>query len=362
MKGMTGMKKFEHGGNIYQENSEKEWLDFSANINPLGLADNVQQKLQAEIASVVNYPEPYGKKLKQAIAVHYNISADEIIAGNGASELLYLFFQTERPRRVLIPVPTFSEYERAALSARCKVNYFSLAAENDFRFDWNKLIGVLPVTDCIILGNPNNPTGTLITRNELVHLLEEMRGSKTWLVVDESFIDFLQYDTRYTVRDLVKEYPNLLVIQSLTKFFALPGLRLGFGVGSPELIERLEQGKDVWSVNLLAQKAGIAALTAKEYQQKSRQFVIDESRWLYKELSNIEGVKPIQPSVNFILSNIKASGKISSEVANKMREYGILIRDCANYPGLDDSYIRVAVRSRTENCKLIEALQAVLAK
>ncbi len=353
------MEKFEHGGNIYREDVPAgDWLDFSANINPAGLAPSVRAALLAAVDDVINYPDPEARELKAALAERYNVPAEQLVLGNGAAELFYLFLQTVRPRRVLLPVPSFSEYERAALAARCKVSCFALSAENDFRIDWEEMLAALPVTDCIILGNPNNPTGTLVTRNELVRLLEAIKDGTQWLVVDESFLDFLLFDSRYTVRDLVAEYPRLFVVQSLTKFYALPGLRLGFGVAQEELAKRLNAGKDVWNVNLLAQKAGVAALADTEYQQQSRQQLIEEMQRLYKRIDGLRGIKAFQPSVNFMLLDVSGTGLSGSEFTARLRARGILVRDCANYTGIeDDCYVRIAIRWPEENDRLLAVLE-----
>jgi len=353
------MEKFEHGGNIYRDGLPAGgWLDFSANINPAGLAPSVREALLASVDDVIRYPDPEAKELKAALAERYNVPAAQLVLGNGAAELFYLFLQTIRPRRVLLPVPSFSEYERAALAASCKISFFALSAENDFRFDWEELLAVLPVTDCIILGNPNNPTGTLVTRNELVRLLEEIKDGTQWLVVDESFLDFLLFDSRYTVRDLVAEYPRLFVVQSLTKFYALPGLRLGFGVAEENLAARLNAGKDVWNVNLLAQRAGVAALMDTEYQQKSRQQLIEEMQRLHKGIDGLHGIKAFPPSVNFMLLDVSGTGLNSSEFTAKLQARGILVRDCANYTGIeDDCYVRIAIRQPEENDRLLAVLE-----
>ncbi|MBE6074757.1 MAG: threonine-phosphate decarboxylase [Selenomonas ruminantium] len=353
------MEKFEHGGNIYRDGLPAGgWLDFSANINPAGLAPSVREALLASVDDVIRYPDPEAKELKAALAERYNVPAAQLVLGNGAAELFYLFLQTIRPRRVLLPVPSFSEYERAALAARCKISFFALSAGNDFRFDWEELLAVLPVTDCVILGNPNNPTGTLVTRNELVRLLEEIKDGTQWLVVDESFLDFLLFDSRYTVRDLVAEYPRLFVVQSLTKFYALPGLRLGFGVAEENLAARLNAGKDVWNVNLLAQRAGVAALMDTEYQQKSRQQLIEEMQRLHKGIDGLHGIKAFPPSVNFMLLDVSGTGLNSSEFTAKLQARGILVRDCANYTGIeDDCYVRIAIRQPEENDRLLAVLE-----
>ena len=356
------MKKFVHGGNIYEPSpAQGKWLDFSANVNMLGLAPSVRTAIEEGVGQVVHYPDPEARELKQAISQHYHLPMDQIVLGNGAAELFYLFFQTIRPRRVLLPVPSFSEYERAAVAACCQVNYFALAEDQDFRLDWESFLEAVPAADCIVLGNPNNPTGALITHSELEHLLSELKVGSQWLVVDESFLDFLSDDSRYTVRDLAAAYPQLFVVQSLTKFYALPGLRLGFGVAAPELVQRLEAGKDVWNVNCLAQRAGAAALADADYQQASRQQLAAAAQQLFTGLAGIAGLRPLNSSVNFILIDIRGTGRTSTELTALMRAQGILIRDCANYPGMDgQSYVRTAIRTPAENQRLLNALEAVI--
>lgn len=353
------MKKFEHGGNIYENQpGGKAWLDFSANINPLGLATSARDAIESSIGDLIHYPDPEAKELLGAIAEHYNLPLEGLVAGNGASELFYLFLQTVRPRRVLLPIPSFSEYERAALAARCQISYFQLNSEEDFRIDWADFMGALPVADCVILGNPNNPTGSLLMRNELVRALEMIKNGNQWIVVDESFLDFLAYEDRYSVRDLTAEYPRLFVVRSLTKFFALPGLRLGFGVACEELAKRLKAGKDVWNVNLLAQKAGTAVLGDREYQRQSRAFITAEAQYFYQRIARCSGIHAYQPSVNFILLDVSGLGITSMKFAARMKEKGILVRDCANYPGLDgQSFVRIAVRQRADNEQFLQALE-----
>lgn len=353
------MERFEHGGNIYAAGGQV--VDFSANINPLGLAPSVREAIVAGVDEVVHYPDPEARELRAALAERYNVATEEIVLGNGASELFYLFLQTVRPRRVLLPVPSFSEYERAALASRAKVNYYNLQADLDFRIDWDNFIGALMSSDCVILGNPNNPTGTIITRNELIHLLDELKGGEQWLVVDESFLDFLLYDSRYTVRDLVAEYSHLFVVQSLTKFYSLPGLRLGFGVANRNLAAKLNAGKDVWNVNLLAQRAGVAALKDIDYQQRSREEIASLSAALVGELAKLSGIRVQQPSVNFIMLDVLDTGYTSTELCRELLAEGVLVRDCANYAGIDGEYIRIAVRTAAENTKLIAALKNILA-
>ena len=353
-------RRFAHGGNIYDAAPDGgEWLDFSPNINPLGLSEKVRQAIENEIGNLVHYPDPAARVLKQAIAKHYGVPLEEIVLGNGGAELFYVLFHTVRPKRVLLPVPSFSEYERAALSAGAEVVYFSLREEDDFHLDEEALCAQMEAGDCLILGSPNNPTGQRVTRSALEHVLKEARQKDVLTVVDESFMDFCADAAEFTARRLVAEYDRLVVVQSLTKFFAIPGLRLGFAVASQTLAERMDAAKDPWNANSLAQAAGVAALADEEYQRRTMAWLSVEREFLFSALSALHGVKAYPPTVNFILLRLAPSWGNASAFCALMRGKGILLRDCSNYPGLDDTFVRVAVRTREDNERLLEAFRRI---
>ena len=355
------MQEFEHGGNVYLAQSPTgSWLDFSANINPLGLAQSAQKAIAESIGSLIHYPDPEGRELKQAISVHYNVPEANICLGNGAAELFYVYFHTVRPKKVLIPVPSFSEYERSARGAGVEVKRLFLQEEKSFSLDLDGICQEMADCNTVLLGNPNNPTGELLKRDFVTEVVKEAKKRNIDVLVDESFLDFRQDRLEYSVLNLVNEFDNLLVVSSLTKFYAIPGLRLGFGAASQELVHQLDFNKDPWNVNLLAQKAGVAVLADKAYQNESRNLLKDEIKWLYNRLLDIPGLTVYEPRVNFILLNLTKCGITSRELSKAMRDKGILIRDCSNYPGLDENYVRVAVRNREENVKLVKALNDCL--
>lgn len=355
------MEKFIHGGNIYEEQApDGEWLDFSANINPLGIAAGVRVAISDSIDGLVNYPDPVGAAAKAAIADYYGVPVGKVILGNGAAELLYIFFHTRQPKNVLLPIPSFSEYERAARAGRTEIVYHKLAEADGFMLDAERFIKSLPFMDCAIIGNPNNPTGTLLGSDELEKIMSAARKTGTLIVVDESFMDFRSDAAEHSARSLLAGYDNLLILQSLTKFYALPGLRLGFALAPAGLREQMELQKDVWNMNYLAQKAVVAALADKEYQEKSRLAVKTEQEYLTAELGKLSGVKLFTPTVNFILVDIRNTGFTSTELTAKMKAKGILIRDCSNYPGFDGGYIRVAVKGHEDNKCLIKAFKEIL--
>ncbi len=356
---------FVHGGNVHAWARESGGeltgiLDYSANINPLGLADSVRKAITQSIELLVHYPDVEATMLKAAISNHYHVDVSCITAGNGAVELIYLLAHILRPKRVLIPAPTFSEYERAAKAAGAAIEYAYLSAEDDFAIDVDWLCTHLTGVDMVFVGNPNNPTGTFLTASQIERLLLTAKQAGVVVVVDESFMDFIVGDQDYTCRPLLGQYDNLVIIHSLTKFYAIPGLRLGFALAHPGLTAKLHAAKDPWNVNLLAQAAGVAALADTEYQTKSREIVNCEKKLLYARLKALKGVKPFVPSVNYILLDINASGYAAPQLRQLLAKQSILIRDCSNYPGLSANYVRVAVKLEEQNKILLHWLEQVL--
>lgn len=356
-----GIEKFVHGGNVYAPSPSGVWLDFSANINPLGLAPAVRAAIAENIDGVVNYPDPEARELKTALSEHYQVPKGRLVLGNGAAELFYLFLNTVRPKSVLLPVPSFSEYERSALAAGAEVEYFPLSAASGLRLNMEILsqAAMRSGAEVVIAGNPNNPTGQLLETSDIEGFLRgtAAMAKPPWLLVDESFLDFRRDGELYRARGLLETYGRLFIVQSLTKFYALPGLRLGFGIGSQELVRRLELGKDVWNVNYLAQKAGTMALMQREYACDTVKLVEEEGRFLFERFSAIRGIAPYPPTVNFLL--LRLEGRRSMDFTAAMRQHGVLVRDCSNYSGFDEYHVRVAVKSRQDNEKLLAAATEV---
>lgn len=353
-----GKPRFVHGGDVYTGGSPRgQWLDFSANINPLGLADSVKKAIVDNIDGLVHYPDPRGRELKEAVGRWCGVETASVVLGNGAAELFYVYFHMKRPRRVLLPVPSFSEYEKAALCAGAEVQYFFLPEQDGFRLDFHRLAEAMEGCQTVVLGNPNNPTGNLLLRTDLEDFISLAARAGVDVMVDESFLDFRRYKALYSLCDLAEQYPNLLIISSLTKMFAFPGIRVGYGIANPRLVQELEFHKDVWNVNSLAQAAGVAALGDVVYKEKTLQHTEETVAWMYKALSGIPGVRVYPPAVNFVLLNLADTGLNSGQLVAAMRQKGILIRDCANYPGLDERFIRVAVRGQEENALVVQALR-----
>lgn len=356
------VKRFEHGGNIYQavrSLDKKELLDFSANINPFGLSELVRKAISDNIDKIVHYPDASAYELRKQICEFYGIHDRMLMLGNGATELLYLMCHILKPKKVIIPVPSFLEYEKAALSDSAIIDYFYLFEHDVFELDFDLLAERVEENSVVFLGNPNNPTGKLLELEKITSFMEKIKDYNCTVLVDESFIDFVKDAQQHTCRKLCFEYKNFYILHSLTKFFAIPGLRLGFGIFAPWLVEKMEQATDCWNVNTLAQAAGVAALTDKQYIKESKKSIIDLRQQLIGLLIDIGGIRIFPSLVNFLLLDISGFGINSIKLKSLLANRGVLIRDCSNYPGLDNRYVRIAVRSSEENKKFAEILKEV---
>jgi threonine-phosphate decarboxylase len=360
---------WDHGGDIYGAARylgcrPEEILDFSANISPFGLPPSVRRAIIENLDCVINYPQPGNPDLVSAIAGYLNVREENIIPGNGATELIYLTVRAINPGKALLVAPCFSEYERALQAVRSRVDYFYLREENEFILDVKGLLNRMSDDyDMFILCNPNNPTGTVIGLHEMERIIKGAVDKGIYVVIDEAFMDFIAEEDRYSVIRLIGEYKNLVVIRAFTKFFGMPGLRLGYGLVSSRVLKLgMESIKEPWSVNLLAEKAGIAVLQDKGYINGIREWIARERDFLYRCIQGIGLLKPYRSFANFILFRIDGEDINSGALKKLMLERGILVRDASNFEGLNDKFIRVAVKSREANLSLINALKEIMGK
>lgn len=354
------MTKSIHGGNTAEISrkygiNESNLVDFSANINPLGLSKEVKKAMINAIDKVEKYPDITYYNLINSISCYEGIDRKKLFLGNGAAEVIFNVVRGLKPKKVLIPAPTFGEYEEATLSINGKVEYYNLNEINNFELEedlLNKLEGV----DMLFICNPNNPTGVLTSCEYIEKIAKEALKTNTIVVVDESFLDFLEDDSNYSCIDILDKYENLIIIKSLTKFFAMPGIRIGYGISSNiNIREKINKVTIAWSVNVVAAESVIVALKEKRYIEESKRFIKEEQEYLYNKLKLFKDLKVFKPSVNFIMFKVLRDIDLKTILIQK----GILIRSCDNYEGLDNSYYRVAVRTRKENDILIDKLKAV---
>lgn len=354
-----------HGGDIYIASKEygykiEDIMDYSANINPLGVPQGLKEKIIASIDQLVNYPDPDCTVLKEAISQYLKISEENIIVGNGASEIIFLLFEVLAPKKVMIPAPSFSEYAQAAARNGAEVSYFRLKEEQDFKLDIQELMQQMTEeVDAIILCNPNNPTSTLVSREDLLNLLEHASKKNIQLIVDEAFIELTDGANANSMIEYMKENDNLFVVRAFTKLFAIPGLRLGYGVGNVKTIKRLWEKKLPWSVNGLACCVGEYLGESSNYLEKTKTWITQEKLWFYKELQELEGMKVYKPETNFILLKLLDKGMNSWKLKEQLAQKGLLIRDASNFVFLNDRFIRVAIKDRQSNIKFLRTFTEI---
>ena len=345
-----------HGGDIYtavEVLKNKDIIDFSANINPFGVPDLVCKAINENIDSLVNYPDPYNRKLRKALSEFHNIPIENIVCGNGGADIIFRTAKALKPHHALIPIPSFSEYEEALKETECKITYFNM--QYPFRSYENISEEIQKnCYDFLVLCNPNNPTGTLISPVTLHKILDISYAKGIFVLLDECFCDMTEEN-----QTLIKEYniyPNVLILKSLTKMYAIAGLRVGYGISyDKKLIEKIRCTGQAWSVNTLAEIAGCTALKDTEYKKRFLEFLYKEKIYLYKGLKEL-GFDVWYPNANYIFFY---SGSIT-DLDKQLLKYRILLRNCNTYRGLETGYYRTAVRTHKENEYLLSCLNEIV--
>ena len=343
-----------HGGKIPVKNSDHNIIDFSSNITPLGIPNSVKLIIKKNLDKIQFYPDPKSENVISSLEKYTHLSKSNIIVGNGAIEILYnfCFAFLSKTTKVLIHVPTFQEYETAVKLSNCKISYFkSLNLSTNI----DSFISQIPKSGCIFLCNPNNPTGELLSKKELLSIIIVAKKLKTIVFIDECFIELVPKSNESLI-SYVKKYDNLFILRSLTKSFGLPGLRIGYACGSKEIIKILQKIKIPWSVNSLAQDAANVVIKNTSHLKKSNIIIKKELKYLEDNISILNGFECISSSTNFILIKTKYD---STKLQTKLLKNKILIRDCKNFRGLDNHYIRIAVKSHKDNVKLVKALEKI---
>ncbi|WP_224959980.1 threonine-phosphate decarboxylase CobD [Geomonas subterranea] len=354
----------EHGGNVFAVArnlglAPERIIDFSASINPLGMAPGVREALTASLDRLLHYPDKGAAELKQALAAYHGVDSSSIAVANGSTELIHLLPRTFPGRKALVVAPAFAEYALALERAGWQVDYFLLAPDDDFVLRLPELAHALGAGyDMLFLCNPGNPAGNLLPQREVAGVIDLCRESGTFLVLDEAFIDFCEEES---AKHLVLGNPRAVLLRSMTKFFGIPGLRLGYAIAAAETVAQIVAQQDPWSVNTAAQVAGIASLADAEYCRRTRSYVDGERVRLAAALADIPGLRVFPGRANYLLVRILREGVTAGVLRKALLAKGMLIRDCSNFQGLDQSFFRVAVRLKEENDLLLRALAAELA-
>ena len=382
-----------HGGNIYKifrEKNIKEILDYSSNINPYGIPESLKKRITENLEILERYPDPDYIELRQKLAHLNKVDVSNIILGNGATEIIFLFMKVINPKKILIAAPTFGEYERAAKATervedsiilgnsnkkkddekssgkqKIEIEYFELKESDYFKLNIHNLKNELEKKyDLLIICNPNNPTGKFLKLSETEQILKECNKYNTKLFIDEAFIDFLKDGMKESIINTKENKQNLFVTRAFTKFFAMPGLRLGYGIYFDKKLEkRISEKKEPWSVNNIAEMAGLTVLNDTKYIEETLKWIAEEKTYVYEKLNEISGIKPYKTEVNFITVKIEDNfilkGLNVKILREKMLEQGILIRDASNFNFLDERFFRLAIKDRENNDRVIETLKKI---
>lgn len=356
-----------HGGEVYDKEIE---LDFSVSLNPCGCPDKVKNALSGAICDVDKYPDMSQQRFREAVARAE--SADEIlpeniIGGNGASELLAAIVNMLRPKKALLPVPSFYGYIHAIGMAKdCQVVTYKLSEDREFELDERFVEEIAADIDFVILGNPNNPTGKCIKRSVLEAIIKKCKETETALVVDECFFRLSDHGT--SARTYLDSYDNLYVVDAYTKLFSIPGVRVGFCLSQPENIEKLRRFLPEWNMSLFAQTAGIACaeMISENFMDVTAETIKKEREYLDSELRKL-GIKVFDSDTNFILIKVPDDLKPSinhnemfgASLYDALLEKRILIRDCSTFDGLSCGFYRIAVKDHESNIRLLDALSDV---
>lgn len=354
------MKGLGHGANVDNMakkfgKNENDIIDFSSNVNPHIISDLGKYVLEG-LEKSRSYPDINYTNLRNNISDYIKVDSELIIPGNGATEIIYLLMKSIK-RRLAILNPTFSEYGRGAKLNNLEIIDFHLKEENNFSIDLDEIQKNMDKFDSLFICNPNNPNGKVKDLNELLDLMIE---NDKLLIVDETFMEFVGEEEKYSLINKIKQTPNLFILKAVTKFFGMPGLRLGYGVTSnKQIIKNIYEYKEPWTINSFAENLSNYLFKDKEYINGSKDYYINERKFMLEELRKISRLKVYDTDTNFVLI------KLDDDEANSLKlelfeKYNILIRDASNFIGLDKSYIRVAIKSHNDNKVLIESLRKIL--
>jgi threonine-phosphate decarboxylase len=348
-----------HGGDVYHLARTlgldlADLLDFSANINPLGFPPGIAGAILQALPEIVHYPDRRSLELRRELAAYHQLSPEQILLGNGSTELIYLVARALAPRQALIVAPAFSEYEHALKVAQVPVAFQITREEQNYTL-------AAPLdpkgADLVFLANPASPSGVLLAPELLLEVAAALDAAGVYLLLDEAFIDFVE---EASFKAHLARFPRLLILRSFTKFYGIPGMRLGCLLAAPDLIGRLAAVQEPWSVSTLAQAMGRACLQDLDYMVRSRVLVSQEREYLRSGLQSLPGLRPFPSAVNYLLVKISLPDWTAASLQKALLARKVVIRDASNFRGLDERFFRIAVRRHEENEQLLDALEHCL--
>lgn len=341
---------------------KEDITSFSANVNPLGISPKLKQSLSDKIDAITSYPDREYAALRQCIADYIHGDTSNIIVGNGSTELISIFIQIKHPKKALLIGPTYSEYEREISLGGGNSYYYPLDEGNNFQLNIDSLEKELKSDiDLLVICNPNNPTSSAIPRKDMRKILDICKQRDIFVMVDETYVEFAKDMEQITCVPLTQYYNNIIILRGISKFFAAPGLRLGYAIcGNIDLLKEINKRKNPWTINSLAEIAGRIMFTDKDYIQKTKAFIASERERVYQVLSSCNNLKVYPPKANFVLIQILKENITAMDLFEAAIKRGLMIRDCSTFPFLDNKYIRFCFMSPEKNDELLDILLDIL--
>lgn len=355
----SDLEKIEEEFHIKKE----DIISFSANVNPLGISPLLRQTLAKRLDAITTYPDREYTALRKSIGRYAKTDFQNIIVGNGSTELISLFIQIEHPKKALIVGPTYSEYEREISLGGGTSLYFPLQESEDFMLNWDELkMQLNEQIDLLVICNPNNPTGTAITQKEMRKILDCCKQHDIFVMIDETYVEFALQSDKITSIPLTESYNNLIILRGISKFFAAPGLRLGYAItGDADLLKAMNTRKNPWTINSLAEIAGTLMFADTDYIEQTRSLIARERDKTVKRLGSFSSVKVYPPTANFVLFQILNDKVTSEEVFTHAILQHMMVRDCSTFPFLDNKYVRFCFLDAKSNERLLSCLAKLLA-
>ena len=357
-------KIFFHGSDIekicsYYHLDRDKIINFAANVNPLGLSALVKEAISTHLDLLSSYPDRNYTSLRETISNYCGIPADFVLPGNGSSELISLLIEEKAPRHTLILGPTYSEYSRELSFSGSTQEYYHLQEGSNFVLDIDDLCRTLRQGyNFLILCNPNNPTSSAVSQQELRRLLAFCRDRNIFVMIDETYIEFVPDIQAFTAVPLTMEFQNLMVLRGVSKFFAAPGLRMGYGIsGNNDFLAKMRNKQTPWSLNSLGAFAGELMLRDQKYISKTRELILSERKRLFQALSEMPAYQVYPAYANFFLLKIQKEGLTSIQVFENCIKNRLMIRDCSSFQCLDGEYIRFCIMMPEDNDRLLEVLR-----
>lgn len=336
-------------------------IPFASNVNPLGISPMARQALIDNVDAINAYPDRNYISLKNSISKYCKTEPDKLILGNGTSELISLVLKTIRPAKTMIIGPTYSEYGRASLAAGSEIESYMLKNLDDFELDVEAFLKTLQSNvDLLIICNPNNPTGKAISRNDMEQIVKRCTELHITVMVDETYVEFVKDVEQITSVSLTKKYDNLIVLRGVSKFFASPGLRLGYAVTSnTAFLKAADNGKIPWNINAYASVAGVM-FEDEHYINLTKSLIQTERNLIYSALSSRKTIKVFKPDANFILIKLLKENQTADQVFEHCIKKGLMIRDCTDYEGLGDKYIRFCFMKPEQNDNVVNTILEIV--